>query len=336
MEIHSTNKLISHHHSAPPPPPPTLTRRAKLLLTVLNCLLLSVGNCSGPIFLRIYYLHGGRRIWLTSFLETAGFPLLLIPLSISYLHRRRSNPSTPLLHLTPRLLLASSVLGVITGLDDFLYSYGLNFLPVSTSSVLIASQLAFTAIFAFLIVRQKFTPFSVNAVALLTIGAVILALHTSGDRPAGVTAAGYWKGFVLTIGAAALYGLFLPLVELTYDKLAGRAAQAIPREAAEYGLGETKYYLVIIAAAIFWQCFFLGAIGVIFCVNTLLSGIIIAVFIPVIEVLAFIFLHENFSSEKGVALLLSLWGLASYSYGEYRQAQEKKKELQPAPALSTV
>ncbi|KAI0507084.1 hypothetical protein KFK09_013202 [Dendrobium nobile] len=365
MEIQSTNKLISHHHSAPPPP--TISRRAKLLLTILNCLLVSIGDCSGPIFLRIYYLHGGRRIWLTCFLETAGFPLLLIPLSISYLHRRRSNPSAPLHHLTPRLFLASSVLGVITGLDDFLYCYGLNFLPVSTSSVLVASQLAFTAIFAFLIVRQKFTPFSVNAVALLTIGAVILALHSSGDRPAGVTVAGYWKGFVFTIGAAALCGLFWPLVELTYDKLAGRAAvtytlvmemqlvigffatgfcavgmivnkdfQAIQREAAEYGLGETKYYLVIIAASLFWQCFFLGAIGVIFCVNSLLSGIIIAVFIPVIEVLAFIFLHENFSSEKGVALLLSLWGLASYSYGEYREAREKKKELQRAPALSTV
>lgn len=223
MEILTTNKLISQNHHHPPPPPPAASRRTKLLLTIVNCILLSLGNSAGPIFLRLYYLHGGRRQWLPSFLETAGFPLLLIPLSISYLHRRHSDPSTPLFHLTPRLLLASSIIGTLTGLDDYLYSYGLSFLPVSTSSVLVATQLAFTAIFAYFIVRQKFTPFSVNAVALLTVGAVMMALHTGGDRPEGVTTAGYWKGFVLSVGAAALYGLILPLVELTYEK-AGRAA----------------------------------------------------------------------------------------------------------------
>lgn len=111
--------------------------------------------------------------------------------------------------------------------------------------------------------------------------------------------------------------------------------QAIPGEAAEYGLGETKYYLVVIAAAVFWQCFFLGAVGVVSCVNTLLAGIIIAVFIPVIEVLAFFFLRENFSGEKGVAVVLSLWGLASYSYGEYRQMKEEK-ERREAPTISAV
>ncbi|XP_020598519.1 purine permease 3-like, partial [Phalaenopsis equestris] len=100
---------------------------------------------------------------------------------------------------------------------------------------------------------------------------------------------------------------------------------ALSREAANFGLGETKYYLVLIFAAILWQCFFLGAVGVISCVNTLLAGILIAVFIPVVEVLAVIFLHENFSVEKGMALVLCLWGLASYSYGEYREAKEKKE-----------
>jgi len=101
--------------------------------------------------------------------------------------------------------------------------------------------------------------------------------------------------------------------------------QAIPREAKHYGLGETKYYAVLVFSAIFWQCFFLGTVGVIFCVNTLLAGIIIAVFIPVVEVLGVIFFHEKLSSEKGVALVLSLWGLASYSYGEYLEHKDKKK-----------
>jgi drug/metabolite transporter (DMT)-like permease len=91
---------------------------------------------------------------------------------------------------------------------------------VSTSSILISTQLAFTVFFAFLIVRQRLTASSLNAVALLTIGAVVLGLHASSDRPAGVSRGQYWLGFVLTLGAAALYGLMLPLVELTYKRAA--------------------------------------------------------------------------------------------------------------------
>ncbi|KAI0494794.1 hypothetical protein KFK09_024937 [Dendrobium nobile] len=347
----------------PPPPPPQISLSLKRLLTIVNCLLLCLGNAGGPIIVRIYFLHGGHRQWLSAWLETAGWPLLLFPLSLSFLYRRRSNPSAPAVLITPRLILASAFIGLLTGVDDYLYAYGLDFLPVSTSAVLIATQLAFTALFAYFIVRQRFTPYSINAVALLTVGAAILAMHASSDRPAGVSVGGYWKGFVLTLGAAALYGLVLPLVELTYSKagqpvtytlvmemqlvigffatafstvgmIINKDFQALTREAANFGLGETKYYLVLSFAAILWQCFFLGAVGVISCVNTLLAGILIAVFIPMVEVLAVVFLHENFSIEKGMALVLCLWGLASYSYGEYREAKEKKEQI-ASPQVQT-
>ncbi|KAI0507086.1 hypothetical protein KFK09_013204 [Dendrobium nobile] len=159
-----------------------LSRRIASILTILNCLLLCLGDTGGPILLRLYFLHGGRRQWLSSFLETAGFPLLLIPLSVSYLHRRRSNPSTPFIHLNTRLLIASAIIGILTGLDDFVYAYGLDFLPVSTAIVLTATHLGFTAFFAFLIVRQRFTPFSINAIALLTVGAGLAREWGSAGR----------------------------------------------------------------------------------------------------------------------------------------------------------
>ncbi|KAM0910646.1 hypothetical protein ACQ4PT_014025 [Festuca glaucescens] len=52
-------------------------------------------------------------------------------------------------------------------------------------------------------------------------GAVVLGLHASSDRPKGVSRGQYWLGFFLNLGAAALYGLVLPLVELTYKRAAG-------------------------------------------------------------------------------------------------------------------
>lgn len=53
---------------------------------------------------------------------------------------------------------------------------------------------------------------------MLTLGAGVLALHSSSDRPEGESKKEYILGFVLTLAAAALYGFILPLVELTYQK----------------------------------------------------------------------------------------------------------------------
>lgn len=105
----------------------------------------------------------------------------------------------------------------------------------------------------------------------------------------------------------------------------------IPREAREFNLGETKYYVVLVCSAIMWQFFFLGAIGVIFYASSLLSGIIIAAFLPVTEIMAVIVYKENFHAEKGVALVLSLWGFVSYFYGEIKEARKMKNKETELP-----
>lgn len=102
--------------------------------------------------------------------------------------------------------------------------------------------------------------------------------------------------------------------------------QAMPREAREYELGEAKYYVVMFWGAIILQCYFLGSIGVVFCASSLVSGIVIAICIPVTEILAVIFFNEKFQAEKGVALFLSLWGFVSYFYGEIKQDGKANKE----------
>lgn len=327
----------------------------KRVLLILNCVLFAIGNCGGPLIMRLYFVHGGKRVWLSSWLETGGWPIVLLPLIGTYFHRRATlGPRTKLFYMKPPLFVASAVIGIITGFDDYLYAYGVARLPVSTSSLVIASQLAFTAGFALLLVKQKFTSYSINAVFLLTIGAGILALHTSSDRPKGESKKEYLAGFFMTVGAAALYGFVLPLVELTYKKakqavtyplvmeiqmvmsvfatlfctvgmLINNDFKVIPREAREFGLGETKYYVVLLCSAIIWQGFFMGAVGVIFCGSSLLSAIVIAVLLPVTEILAVIFYKEKFQPEKGVSLALSLWGFLSYFYGERKHS--KKKQL---------
>ncbi|KAH7846992.1 hypothetical protein Vadar_020533 [Vaccinium darrowii] len=334
-------------------------KKPKWSLLLLNVLFLAIGACGGPMVMRLYFLHGGNRLWLTSWLETGGWPVNFIPLVITYFKRRRKEGSAAKLYfMGGPVFVAAAVIGVLTGLDDYLYAYGVDRLPVSTVSLILASHLAFTALFAFILVKQKFTPYSINAVALLIVGAGVLALHSGSDRPKGESSKEYFVGFFMTLAAAILYGFVLPLVELTYKKakqaitytlvleiqlvmcffatlfctigmVINNDFKVIPREARDFGLGETTYYVVLLCSGIVWQGFFLGAIGVIFAGSSLLCAVIIATLLPVTEILAVIFYKEKFTAEKGVCLVLSLWGFVSYFYGELKHNKEKSETQNP-------
>nr|GMD74500.1 purine permease 3-like [Ipomoea batatas] len=177
----------------------TKWRRFMLLL---NCVILSIGNCGGPLISRLYFLRGGNRIWFTSWLVTGAWPLTFIPLAAAYAFRRSTEgPTAKLFFITPKLFASAAAIGVFTGLDDYLYTYGVAKLPVSTSALLIATQ----------------------AIVLLTMGAGVLAFGASSDRPNGESNKEYILGFVLTLLAALLYGFVLPWIELVYKQ----AKQAI-------------------------------------------------------------------------------------------------------------
>ncbi|GAA0185597.1 hypothetical protein LIER_32885 [Lithospermum erythrorhizon] len=337
-----------------------MSETLRKLFLVISAIASVVGGCAGSLVIRLYFIHGGSRIWLSSFLQTAGFPINLIPLAIIYMIRRKSqNPSNAKLILMEMpLFKASVIIGLLFGVIDYLYSYGSSKLPVSTSALIYSSQLAFVAGFAFFIVKQKFTPYTVNTLVLLTIGPAILALNASSDRPEGESTRDYIKGFIMTGLAALVNGFVLPLMELAYKKanqeitftlavefnmmmcffatafstvgmLINKDFQAISREAREFELGEPIYYLVLVSTSILWTMSLLGLNGVIFCGSSLLSGILSALSIPIVEVLAVIFYHEKFQAQKGISLLLSLWGFVSYFYGEIRASKKASNLATP-------
>lgn len=196
-----------------------MSKSMKKTLLLLNCLMLGIGNCGGPLVQRLYFVKGGKRVWISSWLQTAGWPFLIIPLICSFFYKKRNgSQEAKLVSLKPSVFFPCVILGVLTGLDDYLAAYGVSRLPVSTSALIIATQLAFTAGFAFLLVKQKFSAFTINAVFLLSIGAVVLALHSSTDRPDHESSVKYYEGFFMTLGASALYGFILPSIELTFKK----------------------------------------------------------------------------------------------------------------------
>lgn len=94
----------------------------------------------------------------------------------------------------------------------------------------------------------------------------------------------------------------------------------------EYDLGQGAYILVLVFSAFVWQFFYIGALGVIHFGSSLLSGIIIAVCLPVTEILGIIIYKEKFQVEKAVSLVLSIWGFVSYFYGEIKGIRKKRRQ----------
>ncbi|KAH6820985.1 purine permease 3 [Perilla frutescens var. hirtella] len=324
------------------------------IFLAMNCLLIAIGNIGGPLIVRLYFLHGGKRIWFSGCLQTAGWPIMLIPLLLSYTRRRSTTTGAKLFLMNLRVFSEAAAVGVLFGLSSYLYSYGMAKLPVSTA-LLSAMQLVFMAVFAFLVVNQKFTAYSINTVVLLTAGAVVLGLHASSERPEGESDNEYWSGFVTMVTASALYGFSITLVELTYKKakqgvtynlvmeiqlvmcffatafcivgmLINNDFQVIQREAREFEVGAKKYYLVVVCIAIIRQCTFLGVVGVVFYSSSLFSGITTALCLPITQLLAVIFFNEKFQEEKGISLFLSLWGFISYLSGGIKCKHIKMKK----------
>ncbi|RZC44071.1 hypothetical protein C5167_037019 [Papaver somniferum] len=334
------------------------TVRRKYLM-IFNCILLAIGATGGPLLIRLYFVRGGKRIWFASMLASAGWPILILPLSVSYIFNRRpggvENGRENFFTITQPLIIASAFIGLLLGLNDYLYTHGVSLLPVSTSTLIMSTHLAFTAGFAYVLVKQKFTPYSINVVVLLTVGAVLLGLHSDNDKPVNQSKRDYYLGFFLTVGASVISGLLFPLAELVYIKakqsltyslviemqivmavvaslfcivgmIVNNDHKEILREGKEYELGEVKYYVVLVAIAIMSQIYFVGTAGVIFCSTSLLAGIIAAVMLPITEILSVVFYNESFKSEKGIALFLSLWGFISYLYGGYKEHIEAEKQ----------
>ncbi|RZC53272.1 hypothetical protein C5167_012127 [Papaver somniferum] len=315
------------------------------VLLLLSCTFMSLGWIGGPLLTRLYFLHGGNGIWLSSWLQMAGFPILIVPLVILYFRRDRSQPNVDFF-VCRKLLLYAALLGLFQGIASYMYSYGLSFLPVSTSSLLFTTQLVSTSFVSYFWVKQKFTPYSINAVVVIIMGCILLGIRGISDHPPGVTKSQYLRGFFISIASASSVGLILVSTQVAYAKanqvmtypivlqfqfcfsffatvsctvggLISKDFLEIQKEASEYDLGAKKYYLVLVSMAVVWQLQFIGRAGVIFCTSSLFAGVVGATILPFSQIAAVITFHESFTAEKGMALALTLWGFTSYFYGSY-------------------
>ncbi|XWS12402.1 hypothetical protein CRYUN_Cryun37aG0086800 [Craigia yunnanensis] len=335
------------------------------LRIVLYTIFVLCGQSIATILGRLYFEKGGTSKWLATLAQVGGFPILfpfcciLLCKTLNANNIIDANPPSFL-----KLVISVYVpFGLLSAGSCFLYSVGLQYLPVSTVTIITASQLAFNAFFSYFLNSQKFTPFIINSLVLLTVSSVLLVANNNSEKPAGVSKAEYAAGFVCTICGAAVYGLLLASQQLAFRKVLKRptlkvvidvilyqslvASSAIvvglfasgdwkglKREMEEYALGKISYVMTLLWTAISWQVFAIGTVGLIFEVSSLYSNAIGTVGLPIVPVVAVFVFHDKMDGIKGMSMVLAIWGFISYAYQHYLDHKKSKIENRIASEIS--
>ncbi|KAK9224029.1 hypothetical protein WN944_012478 [Citrus x changshan-huyou] len=321
---------------------------------------------------RLYYAEGGKSKWMAGLVQPAGFPILLPLYLISAPENIPTSYNSNLHERPPSFLTIISVyvsLGILQAAISLMYSFGYLYLPVSTYSLICATQLAFNALFSFFLNSLKFDPYIINSLVLLTISSILLAFNNDESTESSDASKGkYAIGFICTVGGSAGYGLILSLTQLFFERvfkketftvvldmiiypslvstciiLVGLFAsgewEGLSGEMEEFKLGKVSYLMTLIWTAIGWQVFSIGATGLIFDVSSLFSNVISTLGLPFVPVLAVIIFHEKMSGLKVIAMVLAIWGFLSYFYHHYLddfKSKTKDGTAIEAPEASTT
>lgn len=323
------------------------------VLVSIYSLFLLAGQSVATILGRLYYDKGGNSKWIATLVQPAGFPVIIPFYWLNYHHSLDGAPSSD---TSPSLVAVCCVylfLGVVQAGSCILYSIGLLYLPVSTYSLICASQLAFNAVFSFFLNAQKFTPFIINSLVLLTISSALLVFQNEGGQGPSSKGDKYAVGFICTLAASASYGLMLSLTQLCFEKVlknetfktvldmivyqslvascvvvvglfASGEWKELRTEMDKFELGRVSYLMTLIWTAVCWQVFSIGAIGLIFEVSSLFSNMISTLGLPLVPLLAIIIFHDKMNGVKIISLLLALWGFVSYIYHHYLDHRRSK------------
>ncbi|EOY27779.1 hypothetical protein QUC31_012686 [Theobroma cacao] len=349
VNVNATNREITVSRSG---------KYKRWLRVVLYTIFLLCGQSVGTLLGRLYYEKGGNSKWLAALVQLAGFPILL-PFYCMPTRKMFNDLNASLTETKQpsffKLVLVYVSIGLLIAGNCFLYSVGMQYLPVSTITLISASQLAFNAFFSYFLNSQKFTPFIINSLVLLTISSVLLVFQDNSARLAGVSHGQYAAGFICTIFGTAGTGLFLALQQLAFRKVVKRQAftdvmdmiifpsliassailvgflasgdwKGLNREMKEYELGNFSYVMILLWTAICWAVLAIGAVGLVFEVSALFCNAISVFGLPIVPIIAVFVFHDKMDGIKVISMVLAIWGFISYVYQHYLDDYKSKTE----------
>ncbi|KAG5622191.1 hypothetical protein H5410_007409 [Solanum commersonii] len=309
------------------------------------------GQAAGTLLGRVYYEQGGKSRWIATLAQTAGFPILL---PFIFYPSAKNHSQQPV--ISASIFVRASVyifLGIFQVANSMLFTIGVQYLPVSTYSLISGSQLAFTTLTSFLLNRQKITPIILNSVVLLSFSSSAVIFQNETGDSGEISQKSLLIGFTATTFGSLGYALQFSLTELAFQKVfkSGTLKEVmkmsffiglfvtitsltglfvsgnwndLEKEIGEYRTGKLSYVINLVCTAISWQLYAVGSVGLVFKASALFSNVIINLGSSVVPIFAMLLLKDEMSGLKVFSLLLGLWGYASYIYQHYLDDLEAK------------
>ncbi|CAJ2637579.1 unnamed protein product [Trifolium pratense] len=348
-----SNSSINNNNKTMHADQKSITNKRYIPLLVINYLLLFVGSLSSSLLSKYYFIHKGSSRWVSTWVQSSGFPLLIFPI-FSPFYLFQSTKRKPFSDFNSKMLTLSFSIGVMLGINNLFFSWGNSYLPVSTSALLLSSNLVFNLVLSVIIVKQKITFSNLNCVILLTLSSILLALDSNHEKPNGLTKKEYFIGYFCTISAGLLFALYLPVMEKVYKEVysyemvmemqlimeiaatvlasVGMAwdggFKEMKRESDKvFDKGSEVYWVTVMANVVTWQFCFMGTAGMVFLTSSLTGGICMTALLSM-NVLGGVFVfRDEFGGVKVVSTVLCLWGFCSYVYGMYVKMLEEKSRM---------
>lgn len=340
----------------------SLKRYSWWIQMIIYSIFVLSGQAVATLLGRLYYEKGGNSKWMATLVQTIGFPVL-VPFIFLLSNQKQPAEDTNRRKYSPILLLSLFIfLGVFLAADCMLYSIGLLYLPVSTYTLLCASQLGFNAFFSYFLNAQKLTPFIINSLILLTISSVLL-VFSPDSSDSSTTKGKYAIGFICTLGASAGYALMLSVTQLAFQKVLRNSSvqmvvkliiyqsviatgviliglfasgewKSLTKEMQKFKLGNLSYLMTLVWISVSWQIFNVGAVGLIYKISSLFSNVISILGLPIAPVLSVFIFNDKMNGVKVVSMVLAIWGFVSYIYQHYIDDLEIKAIAENADKVS--
>ncbi|KAK1644635.1 hypothetical protein QYE76_062440 [Lolium multiflorum] len=322
-------------------------------LVLVNIVFVVGGESVATLLGRIYYDQGGASLWMATVVQSCGTPLA-IPLLLYFRRPKSSTVARPPLR---KISAIYAGFGVLLAGSNLMHSYGLLYLPMSTYSLICATQLSFNAVFSYLLNKHRFTALVLNSVVVISFSAALVGVgHGSDGTNSSVPQGKFLAGFLLALSASAVFSLVLSLTQLTFDKVlrSGTFHDAVKMqfwsntaaacvsvaglfisgewstlagEMQGYKKGKVSYAMNLTWTAISWQLTMTGMMGLVAAVSSLFTNVISTAGMALSPVIAVIFLRDRMDGTKVLAMLIAVWGFLSYVYQSYLDGVKLKKIL---------
>ncbi|KAF8080442.1 hypothetical protein N665_0944s0007 [Sinapis alba] len=288
-------------------------------------------------------------VWTQSLLQTVGFPLLL-PLFIltAKKHNQQQSPTTSDRTSTKYIISFSGLIGILWSNQGRFSAKAKLELPFSVFTLIYTTQLFFTLIFAAFINKLKLNRWIITSwVLAITTGALTFSSSFTGEPDEAEVE--YRRGSLAALLSSVYFSLLLCVIQnvfkrnqpsfvsvykvLIFSSLVATISSAaglliegeqnhLKREMNGFSKGKSAYVMVMVGQAVSWQVYWVGIVGFVFSVSSVLANVISVITWPVVSVLVVIFfgyVNDEFDVFKGVALITASLSAAAYFYSLHKE-----------------